>query len=192
VAPPPSRYPRAADGTLATPEAVARRFPRIPGAAGPAGMLNPLLDYDFGPALEPTVLRGHVTVQPPAVRRVVPSWVPQVDADGNEVAGVKSPLFANPLGTYTGWNVTASGFAKGQPCGFAGGFVPFARTRAARLASGDPRPSLEERYGSRAAYVRGVARAARMLVVQRLLLQEDADRIVERARSADLFDRTGG
>jgi hypothetical protein len=184
-APPPSRYPRVADGTLATPAAVARRFPRIPGVPGPEGMLNPLLDYDFGPALEPTVLRGHVTVQPPAVRRVLPSWVPQVDADGNETAGVKSPLFANPLGTYLGWNVTASGFAKGQPCGFAGGFVPLARTRAEREASGDPRRSLEERYASREAYVRGVAESARRLVAERLLLQEDADRIVERARAAE-------
>jgi hypothetical protein len=187
TAPPPSRYPRAADGTLVTPEAVARAFPRIPGAPTPAGMLNPLLDYDFGPALDPTVLRGHAAVQPPVVRRVLRSWVPRVDADGNEVAGVKSPLFANPLGTYTGWNVTASGFAKGQPCGFAGGFIPFARTRAERLASGDPRPSLEERYGERAAYVRRVADSARALVAQRLLLQEDADRIVRRAGEAEVL-----
>jgi hypothetical protein len=113
--------------------------------------------------------------------------VPTIDADGNEVAGVRSPLFASPLGTYTGWNVTASGFAAGQPCGFAGGFIPFTRTRAERLASGDPRPSVEERYGDRAAYARRVEATARALVRDRLLLPEDADRIVAWARAAEVL-----
>lgn len=186
TAPPPSRYPRLVDGTLTTPEAVARGFPRIPGVPGPAGLQNPLLDYDFGPTLEAATLRGAASVQPPAVRRVLRSWVPAVDADGNEVAGVRSPLLANPLGTYTGWNVSAAGFTAGRACGFTGGFVPFARTRAARLAAGDPRPSLAERYGDAAAYARGVAVVAGRLVAERLLLPEDADRIVARARAVDL------
>jgi len=63
-----------------------------------------------------------------------------VDTDGNEVAGVASPLHQAPLGTYLGWNLQASGFFKGQLCGFTGGYVPFARTLADRLKSGDPRP----------------------------------------------------
>ena len=60
-----------------------------------------------------------------------------------------------PLGTYTGWNVTKGGFFKGQPCGggLAGGYIPFAKTRAERIATGDPRPSLEERYGTHGGYV---------------------------------------
>jgi len=100
---------------------------------------------------------------------------------------VKSPLVANPLGTYTGWNRTASGFAAGQPCGFAGGFIPFAETRAERIASGDPRLSLEERYGTHEKYVRGVRETTNRLVRERLLLAEDAERIVVEAEKSDVL-----
>ena len=177
----------AADGTLVSPEDVDRAFPRIPGVPAPSRLLNPLLDYDLGPAFDPNDMRGSITMQPPTVRRVLRSWVPKVDSDGNETAGARSPLFQNPLGSYVGWNVSAAGFAKGQSCGFNGGFIPFARTRAERLASGDPRPSLEERYSSAETYLQGVAGSARSLVTQRLLLQEDADRILSRARVAHVL-----
>jgi hypothetical protein len=187
--PPPSRYPRLADATLASPEAVAKRFPKIPGAPSPAGMLTPFLDYDFGASFSPNDMRGALDSVPPRIRRALPSLVPQIDTDGNEVAGIKSPLVANPLGTYTGWNRTASGFAKDLPCGFSGGFIPFAATRAERLASGDPRPSLEERYGTHAAYVRGVRASAEKLVRERLLLREDAERIVAAADRSDVLVR---
>jgi hypothetical protein len=189
IAPPPSRYPRMSERTLATPEDVARRFPRIPGAPSPAEMLNPLLEYDFGAAFDAGDMKGAITVQPPIVKRVLPSWVPQVDGDGNEIGGIKSVLVQNPLGTYTGWNVAASGFTKGQSCGFSGGFIPFAATRAERTASGDPRPSLEERYGSRDGYLRRVRASARRLVRERLLLEEDAARIVSKAEQSDAFSR---
>jgi hypothetical protein len=185
--PPPSRYPRLADRTLASPEDVAGRFPRIPGAPSPAGMLTPFLEYDFGPSFSPNEMRGALDSVPPRVRRVLPSLVPTIDADGNETAGIRSPLVANPLGTYTGWNRTASGFAKDLPCGFSGGFIPFAATRAERIASGDPRPSLEERYGTHAAYVRGVRASAEKLVRERLLLPEDAARIVADADRSDVL-----
>ena len=118
---------------------------------------------------------------------MLPSRVPQIDRDGNELAGVKSPLVANPLGTYTGWNRTASGFAAGQPCGFSGGFIPFAETRAEQIASGDPRLSLEERYGTHEAYVRRVRETANRLVRERLLLAEDAARIVADAEKSDVL-----
>jgi hypothetical protein len=150
-------------------------------------MLVPFLDYDFGPSFEPNDMRGALASVPPRVRRVLPSLVPQIDADGNEVAGIESPLVANPLGTYTGWNRTASGFATGLPCGFSGGFIPFAATRAERLASGDPRPSLEERYGTHDAYVRGVRASAQRLVRERVLLSEDAARIVAAADRSDVL-----
>ncbi|HEV7991716.1 MAG TPA: carboxylesterase family protein [Gemmatimonadaceae bacterium] len=188
--PPPSRYPRLADGTLTSSESVAARFPRVPGAPTPAGMLTPFLEYDFGPSFSPNDMRGALDSVPPRIRRVLPSLVPRIDADGNEVAGVKSPLVANPLGTYTGWNRTASGFAKDLPCGFSGGFIPFAATRAERLASGDPRPSLEERYGTHAAYVRGVRASAEKLVRERLLLPEDAARIVADADRSEVLAGT--
>ena len=190
--PPPSRYPRVADGTLVQPDSVASRFPRMPavpgvnGALSPAGMLLPIFDYDFGPAFVPNDMRGAIVV-PPAIRRVLPNLVPQIDTDGNELAGVESPLVANPLGTYLGWNVMRSGYFRGQQCGFSGGFVPFAATREERERSGDARPSLEERYGSLAAYVEGVRRSAQQLVRERLLLQEDADRMIEAASRSDAF-----
>jgi len=196
VEPPPSRYPRVADGTLVPLDSVVARFPRIArvdglqGAPSPAGMLLPILDYDFGPAFVANDMRGAI-VTPPRVRRAVPTLVPQIDRDGNELAGIESPLVANPLGTYLGWNVTASGFARGQQCGFSGGFIPFAVTRAERLADGDDRPSLEERYGSHAAYVERVRRSARRLVRERFLLQEDADRIVADAAKSDAFTTKG-
>jgi hypothetical protein len=78
----------------------------------------------------------------------VPTYVPKVDADGNEIVGVKPLLARLPLGTYLGWNVTSTGWYKGKACAFSGGFIPFAKTKAERLASGDPRLSLEERYGT--------------------------------------------
>ena len=194
--PPPSRYPRVVDGTLVPLDSVVARFPRIArvdgleGAPSPAGMLLPILDYDFGPAFVANDMRGEI-VTPPRVRRAMQTLVPQIDRDGNELAGIESPLVANPLGTYLGWNVTASGFARGQQCGFSGGFIPFAVTRAERLAAGDERPSLEERYGSHAAYVERVRRTARQLVRERFLLPEDADRIVADAAKSDAFGAKG-
>jgi hypothetical protein len=187
--PPPSRYPRVADGTLVPLDSVVARFPRIgrgEGTPSPAGMLLPILDYDFGPAFDANDMRGAI-VTPPVVRRVLPNLVPQIDRDGIELAGIKSVLVTNPLGTYLGWNVTQSGFARGQQCGFSGGFIPFAATKAERIANGDERPSLEERYGTHAAYVERVRRTAGQLVRDRVLLQEDADRIVTDARKSDAF-----
>jgi hypothetical protein len=157
---------------------------RIPGARDPSGLINPLLDYDFGPGLELNDLTGVFARVPPRVVRVLPSLVPRVDADGNEPDGVPSVLAQVPLGTYLGWNAFAGGFYAGQGCGFAGGYVPFAPTRAERLAAGDPRPSLEERYGTHAGYVRRVRAAADASVAQRWLLREDADRLIAAAEAS--------
>jgi Alpha/beta hydrolase domain len=88
------------------------------------------------------------------------------------------------LGTYVGWNVAASGFEKGRYCGNIGGYIPFAATRAERLAKGDPRPSLEERYPSHAAYVAKVKAQADALVAARYMLPDDAARIVAEAQAA--------
>ncbi len=183
--PPPSRYPKLADGTLVAATRAATGFPAIPGVG--FGDVNPVLDYDFGASLNYGDLTGVITRQPPVVKRVLPTLVPAVDADGNERAGVASVLHQAPLGTYLGWNVQASGFFKGGSCGFQGGYVPFARTRAERQGTGDPRPSLEERYGTQEGYVCAVRRAAEGLVRDRYLLPEDAERLIADAAKAGLL-----
>ncbi len=185
--PPPSRYPKLAAGDLVQPTAAAMGFPKIPNAPMPDGKLNAFVDYDFGPKFDYRDLSGVITVEPPVLKRTLPSLVPKVDADGNETAGVPSPLHEAPLGTYLGWNVTAGGFYKGQGCGFSGGFIPFAKTKAERMAAGDPRLSLEERYGTHETYVAAVRAAARKLAGERLLLPDDAERIVRQAADSSVL-----
>jgi hypothetical protein len=180
---PPSRYPTIADGTL-VPAGAALRFPVIPGRPSP--VMRPLLDYDLGPDFNYQDASG-VPKAATKIKRSLPQLVVKVDADGNEVAGIKSPLVAAPLGTYTGWNVTASGPLKGQSCGLNGGFIPFAKTKAERLAKNDPRPSLEERYRSHDEYVKVVSAAAAKLVQERFLLQQDADAMIKQAEAADVL-----
>jgi hypothetical protein len=184
---PPDRYPRLADGTLVAPTSAAMGFPKIPGRPSPDGVLHPLLDYDVVPEFNYRDQSG-VASQAPEIKGVLPQLVPRVDSDGNEVAGIKSPLLMAPLGTYTGWNVISSGMFKGQLCHNNGtgvaGFIPFAATRAERLASGDPRPSLEERYKTHEGYVTAVATAADTLVKEGFLLRADADAMIEQAKAS--------
>ncbi|HYU19058.1 MAG TPA: alpha/beta hydrolase domain-containing protein, partial [Chloroflexota bacterium] len=173
--PPPSQFPRLGDGMLVAPLPQATQgFPIVPGVRY-NGKLNHLFVNDQ-------------SVQPP---RHVPGTeysvlVPRVDANGNEIGGVRSTSLQVPLGTHSGWNLRAAGFMEDEPCYLTGAYVPFASTRAERLVSGDPRLSFEERYASQQAYVDAVGAAARNLVAQRLLLPEDAERAVKDAESAKL------
>jgi hypothetical protein len=187
VEPPPSVYPRLDQGQLAPPDHRAMGFPLIPGMPLPDNLINPLLDYDFGPEFKYSDLSGLMTLQPPLIKRVLPMLVPKVDADGNETSGVPSPLHQAPLGAYLGWNVTRAGFYKGRACGFAGGFIPFAKTKAERLAKGDPRPSLEERYLDHAGYVAAVKKAVESLLRRHFLLPEDAERLVRQADESNIL-----
>ncbi|HEX4178939.1 MAG TPA: alpha/beta hydrolase domain-containing protein [Rhizomicrobium sp.] len=187
VPPPPSSYPTLAAGDLVAPTAAAMGFPTIPERPSPDGHLNMLLQYDFGPNFHAADLSGAISLQPPHVVRALPSLVPRTDADGNEIAGIRSVLMQAPLGTYLGWNVTAKGFEAGRGCGFQGGYIPFAATKAERLANKDPRPSLEERYGTHANYVARVKAAADKLVSERYLLPQDADRIIHEAENSSLL-----
>lgn len=111
--------------------------------------------------------------------------VSEVDADGNEVAGIRLPDIAVPLATYTGWNVYRA--EPTELCDRDGSYIPFAKTKAEREAAGDPRPSLEERYGTRAAYVANVKAATELLVADRLLLPADANAFVAAAEKSDRF-----
>ncbi len=184
VAPPDSRYPTLAHGDLVPPTRAAMGFPAIPGAPLPDNLMNTFLAYDFGPDFKYNDLSGAITIQPPIVRGTIPMLVPRTDTDGNETSGVASVLHQAPLGTYLGWNVASSGYLKGRACGFAGGYIPFARTKAERLASGDPRLSLEERYGTHERYVEQVRAAAAKLVKERFLLPQDAGRLIREAEES--------
>ncbi|KAA6462011.1 hypothetical protein DYQ86_10300 [Acidobacteria bacterium AB60] len=175
--PPPSSYPRVAAHELVPASAEAMGYPQTAVLPDPDGMVNPLLVYDLGPGFRDNDLSGSLATQPPRVMTVIPPLVPRVDVDGNEVGGVHTVQQDAALGTYLGWNVTTAGFAKGQLCSLAGSFIPFAATRAEREANGDPRLSLEERYGDLDGFVCAVHRAAQRLIERRLLLKGDAERI---------------
>jgi hypothetical protein len=180
--PPPSKYPLLSAGNLITPEAYAKAFPQVPGQPRPA--YSPLYQYDFGKGFNTPDMTGAIGTTPPRIVKTIPQLMPRADADGNELDGVRSPLLSAPLGSYVGWNITASGFEQGRYCGNTGGYIPFAATKAERLAKGDPRPSLEERYPSHAAYVARVKAQADVLVAQRYMLSADAARIVTEAEAA--------
>ena len=183
---PESRYPTLADGTLVKNTSAAMGFPSIPGKPSPEGIQHPLVDYDLGPRFRHADQSGVLT-KIPVAKGTLPQLVVRVDADGNEAAGIKSPLLSAPLGTYTGWNVTTSGLYSGQLCGSSfgsspiGGFIPFAKTKAERTASGDPRLSLEERYNDHDGYVRAVRTAADTLVREGYLLAADAATMISQA-----------
>ena len=171
VAPPPSRHPRNADGTAVTPETLTKVFDAIPGARYPRRHARPQR-LDFGAAAE----MRRITIAPPRVGAPYGTRVAAVDSDGNEVAGVVLPELATPLATHTGWNLrhSDSGGVE-QLLVFAGATLPFAKTRAECLRSGDPRPAIAERYPSRDAYLAHVRAAAERLVTERYLLAEDVD-----------------
>jgi hypothetical protein len=187
--PPPSRYPTLAAGLLVDATADAMGFPALPGLPvhAPTGLINPGIDYDFGPGFNDVDGSGIDTVVPPRIKQVIRLKVPRVDADGNELGGVPVVLRDAPLGTYLGWNITAAGFFKGMECNFAGGMIPFAKTKAERTANEDPRPSLEERYGTHAGYVAAVETAARKAVAAGFLLEADARALVTAAEAGDVL-----
>ena len=174
--PPPSRYPTIARRELVAREQVA--FPRVPSLPF-AEYLPPVWHMDFGRDYDATRV---ITREPPALGAPYRVLVPQVDADGNDLGGIALPEVAVPLGTHTGWNVTEPQLAGLRYlAGLVGSFVPFARTREARLASGDARPSIAERYTSQQDYLTRVDRAAQRLVQQRFLLPGDVPGVRERA-----------
>ena len=170
--PPPSRIPTRADGTLVSIEEWRRQFPALPGVATPRAP-NPLPLLDFGPDVERGILQEPPTLVPGKHYTVL---VPAVDRDGNDVPGVRAPMVAAPLGTYTGWNPRARGHGHGAQTRFEGSYIPFPESPEERAATGDPRRSILERYPDWAAYVAAITAAARELVAQGLMLEEDVER----------------
>ncbi len=176
VPPPASRFPRLSDETLVPPlPQSGQGFPSIPGVRY-QGKPNDLSINDAR-ALPPKHVKG----------KEYPLLVPKVDVDGNEIGGVRAVALQVPLATHTGWNLRASGFMEGELCYLSGSYIPFARTKAEREKTGDPRLSIEERYRDREDYVQRVSREARALVEERFLLAEDAERIIAEAKKNPIF-----
>jgi hypothetical protein len=174
--PPDSRIPHVGKDDLVSASALA--FPKVPGIALPK---EPGFAWhlDFGPDFRG---KGIVAFDPPKVGKPYPILVPQVNTDGNETAGIHLPELAVPLATYTGWNLRDP--KAGSPdviYNMVGSMIPFARTRAEREKSGDPRPSIAERYASRDEYVRKIQAAAQPLVRDRFLLERDIARVAGKA-----------
>jgi hypothetical protein len=165
--PPPSAYPRFADGTLTPPDRAG--WPAIPGFPLPQ---QPLGAYhlNFGPDWT----KGIVSVEPPEVGKPFVVRVPAVDGDGNVRAGIRLPDIAVPLATHAGWNYRDQSIgAPDRLAGEIGSYIPFALTRADRERTKDPRLSVEERYRNRDEYVGKYAAATLALVRQGYLLSED-------------------
>ena len=177
--PPPSRYPRIADGTLVPYETWRRQFPSIPGGTVPQAP-NKMPALNFGPRSRD----GFLETEPPEVlaEEGYPVLVPSVDADGNEIAGVRAPMIAAPIGTFAGWNIRRRGVAGGAMHEFSGSYIPFPDTPEERTATGDPRPSLLERYGDAAGYLQAVEAAAQALIEEGFMLEEDLPRVRGRAQ----------
>lgn len=176
-APPPSRVPRIADGTLVPPEELA--WPAIPGTRY-EGIVNGSGERDFGPGV-----RGNAGV----ISRLYPDivyphriLVPQIDSLGHDIAGIRHPLVEVPLATYSGWNIRRREFGEGDLCDLLGSAIPLAGSRAAGREGGDPRPAREDLYADEDEYVARVLAAARRLIDDRLMLAEDLVLLERQAR----------
>ncbi len=185
--PPESCVPRRADGTLVTAEAVGQAFPKIEEVESPAEPSRLFLQ-DYGPDFA----QGLITNEPPQVDTAQEYAVltPGIDADGNDIAGLRTPDVRVPLATYTGWNLRSEGHGRQAMYSVVGSYLPFAATPAERQDRRDARPALSERYRSKADYVSRVALAVRELTAQGVLLAEDGDRYIEAAMQADILPRT--
>jgi hypothetical protein len=187
--PPPSARPTIAAGNLVAPDQV--RFPRIPanaygGVTRPAVKFtadnDPLHVQNYGKDYNAADTSGIIAADAPKLSAArYGTLVAQVDADGNDLGGVRDVFVEVPIGTYTGWNYFNKDFFEDGFCTLSGSFIPFAPTKAERVAAADPRPSLEERYPTRDAYVAVFKKAADSLVARRFLLPDDAIRLVSEA-----------
>ncbi len=162
VAPPESRYPKLADGTLTPVAAV--KFPAIPAVADPRTIPGP-----------GQIRGGNV--------EMLPHLVPQVDADGNDIAGIRAPDVSVPVATNTGWNFRSQEIGgTHEIVNLMGSYIPFARTKAEREARKDPRPSIQERYRNEDDYLGRLRAAAEELVKGRYLLPDDVENVIKRGQ----------
>jgi Alpha/beta hydrolase domain len=185
-APPPSRVPRRSERTLVAPEEALARFPKMPGVNLPS-RVSRLPYWNYGSDFDE---RGIMSIFPPepVPGKEYPIQVPQVDADGNDIAGVRYPDMQVPVATYLGWALRKAGFAEGELLMTNGCIKTFPRTKAEREKTGDPRLSIEERYASHAAYVDAVKQEVDGLIKDGLMLEEDGARFVEAAQTKNPLD----
>jgi hypothetical protein len=192
IQPPSSRVPKLRDGTLAPPLPQWKLgFPSIPGVTF-TGLKTTRYRFNYGPNFYTTFIP---TINPPVITPpyednpangpIYPSFVPKTDKDGNDIAGIRLAELTVPLATYTGWALR-SGVWANDGCEGSGQYIPFPRTQADRLASGDPRLSVAERYHSYAQYHDKVIDAVNDLVRQRFMLCSDADAYVAARLQAGL------
>ncbi len=190
VLPPDSRVPRLADGTLVPPlPQSGMGFPKIPGVTY-NGLMTTRYRLDYGTRFE----QGIFDLNPPTVTApyqnnplngpIYNNMIPKTDADGNDIAGVRLPELKVPLNTYTGWALRAAGLGLDDGCESSGQRIPFATTKAAREAAGDPRLSIEERYPSFNNYYYKVTQAVNDSVAEGFLLPEDAGAMTNRMLNA--------
>jgi hypothetical protein len=174
--PPPSRYPRIDDNTLVPPDRL--KFPKVAGVVTTT-TTHRAYHADYGPRF---ATEGVITIEPPRIGTAFPTLVPQVDADGNGLAGVRMPELSVPLATYTGWNLFND---RSGPTtvlsSMQGSYIPIPRTTADRKRTSDPRSSLEERYHDKDQYVGLITKASLTLIDQGFLLAEDLAVVVKNA-----------
>jgi hypothetical protein len=174
--PPESRYGKVADGTLVAPEKLG--WPKIPDVSY-STRIHKAYRADYGPRF---YSEGVVEVEPPRIGSAYPVMAPAVDADGNEVTGIRLPEVAVPLATHTGWNLfNAKSGPTDEISSMQGSFLAFPRTKAEREAKGDPRKSIEERYSSREDYVGRIAGSALKLAQQHYVLERDVPAVIRSA-----------
>ncbi len=185
--PPPSVVPSISDGTLVDWRHAGTGFPNIPGVTYPETIQQPSL-LDFGPRWETERI---IDLQPPRLRGDYRVLAPRCEADGNELGCLLPVEVAVPVATYTGWNPRKADVgAEGQLVSLTGSYIPFPVTKADRERTGDPRQSVQERYGSLDEYARQLTAAADKLKASGYLLDEDHVRLVKlhRERVAKLFE----
>jgi len=192
VRPPNSQVPKLRDGTLVPPlPQSAVGFPSIPGVTY-TGLKTTRYRLNYGPDFYQTFIP---TINPPVITPpyednpangpIYPSYVPKTDSDGNDIAGIRLPELVVPLATYTGWGLRSGAWAN-DGCEASGQYIPFATTMTARVAAGDPRPSVQERYPSWGLYRQQVIKAVDDLVRNRFLICDDTQGIVNRLLQAGL------
>ena len=196
VEPPSSRVPRQIEGTAVMAQSISGSqtgsvpqevlgWPNIPGV-NYTGLITTRHYLDFGPLFDSDSL---ISNYPPSIdnRPAYDIFVSRVDEDGNEIAGIRLPPVETPIATTTGWALRRDGFGLGDGCEGSGQYIPFAVTEDERLSIGDPRLSLEERYGTHENYVQEVASVAEELMHQGFLLEADVQRYIDQAASSDVL-----